>query len=69
MVNADIALGLRLKAVQGLGIDGDGVKSLTNVVERRLGFLENQMALFTAMPDGRELLPRVCTESVPMFVG
>ena len=47
---ADIALRLHSKtryrchsrfgAAQGLGIDGDSVKRLTNVVERRLGFLE-----------------------------
>ena len=51
MINADIALRLRLKAlenpvttvilglVQELGINGDSVKRLTNVVERRLGSL------------------------------
>ena len=53
MINVDRALRLRLKALQGLGIDGDGVKRLTNVVERRLGFLENEIVVFTAMPDGR----------------
>ena len=40
MINVDRALILRLKAVQGLGIDGDSVKRLTNVVERILrGYL------------------------------
>jgi hypothetical protein len=32
---------LCLKAVKGLGIDGDTVKRLTNVVERRFGFSKN----------------------------
>ena len=53
MINVDRALRLRLKAVQGIGIDGDSAKRLTNVVERRLGLLENEGAVFTAMPDGR----------------
>ena len=38
MINVDSALRLHLKAVQGLGIDGDSVKRLTNMVERRLEF-------------------------------
>ena len=53
MIKVDRALRLRLKALQGLGIDGDSVKRLTNVVERSLGYLENEVAVFTAMPDGR----------------
>ena len=53
MINVDRALRLRFKAVQGLGIDGDRVKRLTNMVERKLGFLENEVAVFTVMPDGR----------------
>ena len=31
MINVDRALRLRLKALQGLGIDGDSVKRLTNL--------------------------------------
>ena len=53
MINVDRALRLRLKAVQGLGIDGDSVKRLTNMMERRLQFLENEVSVFTATPDER----------------
>ena len=53
MINVDSALRLHPKAVQGLGIDGDSMKRLTNVVERRLEFLENEVSVFTATPDER----------------
>ena len=49
MINVDRALRLRLKAVQGIEIDGDSVKRLTNVVERRLGFLGNEVTVFPAI--------------------
>ena len=54
MNNVDSALRLHLKAVQGLGIDGDSVKRLTNMVERRLECLENEVSVsVTATPDER----------------
>ena len=56
MINIDSALRLHLKAVQGLGIDGDSMKRLTNIVERRLEFLENEVSVFTGItvtPDER----------------